>query len=128
MLRVAVIALVGGVAAIAFGIASCTASSGAPTVDAGCPQDLPASCSSPPPSYDAAIAPLVERRCLGCHGPGGVAYPQRDLSSYPELFKRRGVALNQVYGCVMPPLDAGQLTTEERAELLQWFVCNAPNN
>ena len=121
MLRVAIVALalVIGVTGLAIGVAACTTSSGTPTADAGCPQDLPAACSSAAPSYDAAIAPLVAQRCLGCHGPGGVAYPQRDLSTYPALFQRRGIALNQVYGCVMPPLDAGQLTPSERAELLQ---------
>lgn len=128
MLRAAAFALVVVACVVAIGMAACTTSSGTPTVDASCPQDLPSGCTSAPPSYDAAIAPLIERRCLGCHGPGGVAYPQRDLSTYAQVYKRRGTALGQVYGCVMPPLDAGQLTSEERAELLQWFVCDAPNN
>ena len=126
MLRVAVIAIALGATALGIG-AACTTSSGSGGSDTGCPQDLPATCTSAP-SYDAAIAPLIQRRCLGCHGPGGIEYPQRDLSTYPQLFSRRGTALGQVYGCVMPPLDAGQLTSDERAALLEWFVCNAPNN
>ena len=41
---------------------------------------------------------------------------------------QRGPMLNQVYACNMPPDDAGQPTPEERAILLGWFVCKAPNN
>jgi len=115
-------------AAFAAAIAACTSSSGDAPEAGACPQDLPASCPTPTPSWDADIQPLVGRRCTPCHFPGGQAFPAQNFTTYDEVYKRRSAMLNQVYGCVMPPVDAGQLTDAERQALLGWLVCHAPNN
>lgn len=92
-----------------------------------CPNDLPKSCPSPKPSYKDDVAPLVERRCLVCHFEGGPA-SAIVLSSYPAIFQRRSAVLNQVYGCKMPPPDAGPLAEGDRQHLLGWLACDAPND
>jgi hypothetical protein len=111
--------------AVMLAVAACTSSSGAA---ASCPNDLPSSCPMPTPSWDAAVAPIVQTRCSPCHFPGGAAYPAQDFSSYEGVYARRTNVLDQVYGCVMPPAGATPLTPSERAEILGWLVCHAPNN
>ncbi len=93
----------------------------------GCPNDLPAACPAQVPSYAADIAPLLQRRCLVCHAPGGPA-ASRPLTSYAAVYTLRTTVLSQVYGCVMPPPGATPLTGAERASLLAWLVCKAPDN
>ena len=109
--------------------AGCTSAPGgagaAPLADAGCPRDLPARCADAPPSYARDIAPIVERRCFPCHASGGGAGPRFDFTTYDGVYRDRGPVLDQVYGCVMPPGDAGQPTAAERAALLEWLVCGA---
>lgn len=92
-----------------------------------CPNDLPKACPSPPPSYAGAIAPLVELRCAPCHS-GASPIGTYDFTTYDGLASRRSLVLNQVYGCRMPPADAAAPTADERAALLAWLVCRAPNN
>jgi hypothetical protein len=94
--------------------------------DAMCSKALP-DCGTVP-SYDANIAPLVTSVCLPCHAAGGVA-SDRDLTTYANIQKIESTVLSQVYGCLMPPLDAGTaITASQRTELLQWLVCGSPNN
>lgn len=102
-----------------------------PSGDAGrievCPRSLPKDCPAPP-SYKQDIAPLVETRCLMCHGPGGKAYPARDLTSYDHMYAQRTEILSQVYNCRMPPEDGTPLSARELDLLLLWLVCGAPND
>jgi hypothetical protein len=70
---------------------------------------------------------IVEAGCVACHYPGN-PYSQFVLSTYPDLYKNRGSALNQVYACLMPLADAAPLTPADRADLLTWLVCGAPDN
>lgn len=93
-----------------------------------CPQPLPADCPAQPPSYQDAIVPLIQERCLVCHGPGGKVYPAVNLSSYDHAFAQRTEILSQVYNCRMPPSDGEPLTVDELNTLLSWLVCGAPNN
>jgi hypothetical protein len=93
-----------------------------------CPSDLPAACPSPAPGYDASVGPLLAGRCGGCHGDGGIEVNQHDLRTYDAVYRQRSSVLTQVYGCLMPPADAAPLTPGERAALLGWLVCGAPNN
>jgi hypothetical protein len=98
--------------------------------DAGvldCPNDLPQACPTPAPSYVSEVQPLIANRCVPCHSPGGLA-SDRPLDDYTNVYKRRGTVLNEVYTCLMPPADAGQLSDAERKQLLSWLVCDAPNN
>jgi hypothetical protein len=95
---------------------------------ASCPQDLPSSCLTPPPSFKSDVEPILERRCWACHTDGGVAASAHDFSTYAHVFAQRTEMLDQVYACRMPPEGADAPTPEERAKLLGWFVCKAPNN
>jgi hypothetical protein len=106
--------------------------SGSDNTDGGpeggsCPNDLPMSCPAPAPSYQTTIAPLVQRRCVPCHGPGGVE-AVRPLDSYNAIYAIRGTVLTQLYSCQMPPAGATPPTANERQQLLAWLVCQAPNN
>jgi hypothetical protein len=103
-------------------------SSDGPAGGASCPADLPSSCPSPPPSFQHDVEPIFERRCWACHTKDGVAAARHDFSTYASIASERGPILNQFYACNMPPPDAGQPTSAERAALLGWLVCKAPNN
>jgi len=91
-----------------------------------CPNDLPASCPSGAPGYAMTVEPVIAERCLECHGNGQLT--GHDLSSWQLVHQQSSAVLDQVYGCVMPPADAGQLTATERKELLDWLVCGSPND
>jgi len=95
--------------------------------DSGCPNDLPSACPASPPSYSQGVAAIISGRCFPCHAPGGVE-ASRPLTTYPEVFSQRGPVLDQVYHCKMPLAGAPALTAAERADLLAWLVCNAPDN
>jgi hypothetical protein len=92
-----------------------------------CPSDLPSACPSPAPSWDGGVQQLIDEKCGGCHKPGGLAF-DKPFTDYADVYGYRGVMLDQVYSCYMPPPDAGQLDPSQRQELLGWFVCGSPNN
>lgn len=114
-----------------FMLVVCSASCGMDeTSDAGvmtCPNDLPADCPMPSPSYAGEVRPIIDHRCMPCHFPGGVAQ-EKSFVGYDDVHALRRDMLNQIYGCRMPPSDAGQLSEAERAAMLTWFVCGAQNN
>ena len=92
-----------------------------------CPNDLPGACPSTPPSYSRDISQVISARCFPCHAPGGQE-AVKPLTTYQQVFDQRGPVLDQVYHCLMPLAGSPQLTATERAQLLAWLVCNAPNN
>lgn len=94
--------------------------------DAGCPNDLPASCPASAPKAWSDVEAIFMDRCAPCHSTGG-AVPTKPLVTYDDVFKRRSPALNQLYACKMPPEGAAQPTSSERAALLAWFACGAPS-
>jgi hypothetical protein len=104
-----------------------------PDVSAGaggggsCPSDLPSSaeCGAGVPSYGADVAPIIERRCNGCHFAGNT---QSDdvFVDYADVYSQRQTVLTRIYRCVMPPVVP--LSPEERATLLEWLVCGAPGD
>lgn len=94
---------------------------------AACPDDLPASCPAGAPGYAATIAPILASRCASCHGPGG-SQATRPLVTWDDVHARRGEVLSMVYGCRMPPEGSAPLADDERAALLSWLVCGAPND
>jgi hypothetical protein len=125
--------------ALAAGLASCagdsqpdppgTAGRGGGSGDGECPSDLPGRdvCAAGTPSYGSEAGPIIERRCATCH------YPDNDrsryvFSDYDEVYSARQTVLTRIYGCVMPPDGAPQLTPDERRVLLEWFICGAPDN
>jgi hypothetical protein len=94
-----------------------------------CAKVLPTGCTNPP-SYQTAIAPLIDSVCLPCHAAGGTA-SDRDLTTYANVEQIESTVLSQVYACLMPPPDGGAdaaITPTERNELLKWLVCGSPNN
>jgi hypothetical protein len=93
-----------------------------------CPNDLPDTCPTPTPSYTGSVSAIITSKCNGCHADGGVGQSTEDFSSYDRIHSRRGPILSQVFGCLMPPPDAGPLTATERAQLLGWLACEAPDN
>ncbi len=90
-----------------------------------CPNDLPAACPTPSPSWSADVQPIVASRCTRCHTQGGAAGTV-PLVTYDDVHVRRSAVLNQVYSCRMP--QDGLLGADERAKLLGWLVCGAPDN
>jgi hypothetical protein len=94
-----------------------------------CPtNDVPKTCPSPAPSWSADVQPILAARCWSCHADGGVAVQDMDLGSYASVYGGRTTVLSQVYGCRMPPSGEPQLTPAERATVLGWFACGAPND
>jgi hypothetical protein len=106
-------------------LGACSGGSGDGPQPFVCP-NVDSSCPATPPSYKTEVQPILASRCYGCHGPGGVEYPSKDLSTYTGA--SRNDIVGQVSVCAMPPPDAGQLTLEERTTLLQWIECGKPNN
>jgi len=100
---------------------------GVPDLASACPNDLPAACPSPTPSWDGGVSQIIASKCIPCHMPGGLAF-DNPLTDYNSVYQRRGIVLDQVYSCYMPPPDAAQLDASERQALLGWMVCGAPNN
>jgi hypothetical protein len=102
----------------------------APEAEAAvCIKKLPSDCTTIP-SYATDIAPLITHGCLPCHAAGGTA-SDRDLTTYANVERIESTVLSQVYACLMPPADAGanaMITQQERNDLLQWLVCNSPDN
>jgi len=86
-----------------------------------CPNDLPGSCSSSPPSY-AQVAPIFQAKCQSCHSAGGTA-PDRIFDSYDQIVAQQGAVLDQIYSCKMPPAGSVPLTDAERQLVLGWLVC-----
>ncbi|MEP7122242.1 MAG: hypothetical protein ABJE95_15080 [Byssovorax sp.] len=109
------------------GSTSSTGGTGGGGGGASCPNDLPASCPVPAPKWGADVAPVIEARCAVCHAMGGVA-ADKPLTTYAEVFSRRGAILNQVHACKMPQAGSTQLTAAERAALQGWLVCGAPDD
>ncbi|MCL2449905.1 MAG: hypothetical protein FWD17_13245 [Polyangiaceae bacterium] len=104
---------------------ACDAGTPAPS----CTQGLPSSCPSPMPSWSGQVETIVATACGSCHADGGIEQAAFDFSTYQGVFGNRGPILTQVYSCAMPPSDAGvTLTHPDRATLVAWLWCKAPNN
>ncbi len=53
---------------------------------------------------------------------------QWPLIAYGDVSDWASLINFDVKGCAMPPADAGPLTNADRATLLNWIACGAPNN
>jgi uncharacterized membrane protein len=102
-----------------------TCGGGDPGVD--CPNDTPATCPAPVPSYAGQVSDIIKSRCAVCHSPSGLE-PSRLMQTYAQIYAQRSSMLSQIASCRMPLGGATSLSIEERQALLGWFVCNAPNN
>jgi hypothetical protein len=115
--------------ALALLVASGLACAGPTATDAGPPlcSPAPSSCPTSVPSYQGQVSTIIQATCLKCHGAGGPGTPS--LVSYGAIHTNELEMLGQLVGCTMPPPDAGSLLDDaDRASLLAWLVCGAPNN
>jgi uncharacterized membrane protein len=85
------------------------------------------SCPNVVPSYANGVRATLEQRCVTCHYPNS-PLAESSLATYPAAHLVFGAALGQVSACLMPPATAPQLSSEERAALLSWLACGAPDN
>jgi hypothetical protein len=81
------------------------------------------------PSYGSDVVPIIQQKCAtpACHSPTGVE-PNRPYQTYDDVKKIQIDILLQVRDCKMPLAGAPPLSDEERATLLGWLYCDAPNN
>jgi hypothetical protein len=108
-------------------VVACSSSSPGASDAGSCPNDLPSACPATVPSYKDEVSGILDAHCTTCHGPGGTA-AEKPLLTYDDVFRQRSAVLNQVYDCAMPPPDERAMTPVQRANLLAWLVCGAPNN
>lgn len=92
--------------------------------------------SQPPaaPTYYSHIAGILERNCVSCHNPGGIApFSLED----PQRVVRMAAAIRYVVeNGIMPPwppgplspamLDERRLTSEEKETIVRWVELGAP--
>jgi len=97
-----------------------------------CPFVTPV-CPTPPPSYSGQVRAVIQTFCLGCHAPGGQE-SVRPFTTYDEIFANGDLSVNvgpmqrQLLSCQMPPATSAQPTPDEKAALVGWLTCGAPNN
>ncbi len=78
------------------------------------------------PTFQADIRPIVQARCVKCHGPdeksGNIDFTaitdDRAAAGQRKLWRK---VLAQLEAEAMPPKDAPQLTAEEKQRLLAWM-------
>lgn len=88
----------------------------------------------PTPRWDTGVASVVQRRCAGCHRPGGdapfalddaAAVAQR--SHFVAAVVKRGLMPPWLPDSAGLPLrDDGRLSDDERERLLGWLAAGAP--
>jgi uncharacterized membrane protein len=100
------------------------------TTEPTCPNDTPTACPSPAPSYATDVAPILQSRCVPCHGPGGVeaARPFDTYANITRAADNPNRMLTQIHACLMPPAGQPPLTSAERKAILGWIVCMTPDN
>lgn len=125
----AVRAAAGAWFAVVLGVVACSAKNDGAANDPSCTAEAPPStCPSAVPSWSTEVSEIFAVRCSPCHFPGGVQASAEDYSTYAGVARVTGTIEGQVASCAMPPSDAGALSSGDRAALLTWIVCGAPNN
>ena len=84
--------------------------------------------AEPAPNFQRDVLPVLQSRCIRCHGPEEQNSDMRldDLST--DLLNDRRAAenwnavLNTINRGEMPPEDQEQLTVEERRTLTSWLT------
>jgi uncharacterized membrane protein len=102
-----------------------------------CVNEAPTACHDAAPSYAANVVPIVQAHCYECHADAGIDLSGSgiDLGSYEGIWHERGAVLTQLSECAMPPAMAADgmappvpTTAVERATILGWVACGAPDN
>ncbi len=113
----------------------------AETEPVGCPIDRPPPLDgpgSPPPphrvTYARDVAPILRRRCVGCHRPGQIG--PFALTDHRQAAARAGAIADAVDAGRMPPWHADPrhgrfaneavLTAREKSQILEWVEQGAP--
>ena len=111
------------------GVGACSSSSTSPdgASDAAMCTRADPTCPADVPSYATMIHPILLSTCATCHYPAS-PYAESSLVTYEDVALVYGAALGQVSACLMPPPARPQLTDEQRAALLGWLACGAPEN
>jgi hypothetical protein len=99
--------------------------------------ETPDACPDAEPSYMNDVQPILQMHCYECHFDAGIAESRSnvDLGSYEAVYGERGSVFSQLSFCKMPPsVYAVGLpppippTPTERATVLGWLKCQAPDN
>ena len=92
-----------------------------------CPRDEPVCPDAGAVTYGSNLQPILDAKCVGCHGPGGQA-ASKSLATYADLLtddggRQRGrTAASFVLDCKMPPPPLPPLSDAERATLYCWLA------
>ncbi len=84
-------------------------------------------------SFEATVAPVLEKRCVVCHGPTAQNAKVRLDNLSSDLLNDRRAAetwqdvLNALNKGKMPPQGAPQLSTEERSAVVDWLTAEISN-
>jgi hypothetical protein len=115
-----------GVAALSEGDASADV---APYVCPGAEAGYP-TCPSQPPSWATEVKPIVTRWCGPCHLTGGTGIPKGGFYNYSTLagFRALSTIETDVHACTMPLVGSPPLPPADWETLLEWLVCDAPDN
>lgn len=92
-----------------------------------CNAEVPDACPSPSPKYATDVVPILEAKCNTCHdGRDGGPWP---LTNHADVEHWITQVTSVLLDCTMPPpTGTEKLTSDERATLLNWLKCGAPNN
>jgi hypothetical protein len=83
--------------------------------------DIETQSSEPTMGFKADIEPIMQAKCIGCHNSGDNPLAPFSLEGI-ELVNSFKSAIHFVLeSSTMPPADAQQLTSSERAKLLVWL-------
>ena len=83
----------------------------------------------PKPTYEADVAPTIERDCLACHGPstkrGGISLERPDVETWARV-------ADALRAGTMPPTGRPRPSSAEIAVLVEWldaevFGCSSPD-
>ena len=115
---------------VAVACTACSTNSGGQDAAPNCTYIDATACNMPTPSFANDIAPILNKACNEtCHAPGVGPWP---LADWQDVSDWASIIDNDIQHCSMPPADAGvgnaPLTDAQRAQILNWIVCGAPNN
>ena len=86
--------------------------------------------TDPPYTYQADVRPILEARCIKCHGPKKQKGEIRLDTLATDFIKNRAAAetwhdaSNMLKRGEMPPEDERELSTEQRSILISWIDGN----
>lgn len=95
----------------------------------GCQEGGYPACPAMPPSWNTQVRAIVDIWCAPCHFNGGSGTGKGDDFSTLTGFRYHlDTELLDLRTCTMPPADAAALSPTDREVLLEWLVCDGPDN